>query len=405
MGKLFRLYLLELKNAFKNWAKSLILLAMVVVTVTTFVYGYIHASTNDNEDEKIVMGVVLQDKEDTLFPELISFSNGISSLKGFCRLEIFDEEEAFNLLHDGEIQMVMVVPEGFMEAAEHMQEATLAIYMSGELTRAEYKILAVFSGVEEIMLSTEGAILSMYDGMSMYEFSVTKTEMEDDMMRLFVMNFLGRDSYFETEFLSLYGTYNAIQYYIVSLSLLFIWISSVFYLGMYNRNIIRLEGIMSNSSPKKGLTAAVKIVIISIPIMLTMSIFLVAGLIIKGKYELFNVFITGHTFFCAMLIALAMASFVQIISMITEDKSKRVMLFLLIVMIISILSASVSSIYYLPDVFRKISGIWLMSGWQHLMLGDIFESIDGAVWKNVIISLSGMFLLGSILYTNRLKKR
>ena len=402
MLRCIRLYLLELKNAIKSMGISMAVLVLIIASVTLGIYGYIKSSDSEAKDEMVVIGVVLGDSEDTLFPQLIDFANGISSLKGFCRLEIFDREDAMSMLKNGELQMVMEVPDGFMEAAEHMQEAEFTLYLSENMGPAEYEILALFHGVEQIMIDTESGILAMYDGMEQYEFTVSRGQMEEDIMTIFVMNFIGRDSYFDTHFMSAYGDYSVIQYYIVSIVLLLIWMTGLAYFGIYGKNERRLEMIMSRGLWQKWMSALAKIMCIAIGIFMELCIFLALGRYIASKYELYDVFITAETVRLSILVAISMAAIVHLVATVTDSNSKRVTVYLLIVLLISLLSGAIGSVYYLPDILRPISGIWPMSHWHQLYLGSIWGSVDSDVVRLASIMALALVAIGGGLYVHKL---
>lgn len=404
MPKLVRLYIYELKNAYKYMCRYILIVAATVLTIMASVYSYAKNMSAAMEDSRMVFGVVLDDTSDYIFPQLVNFANNISSLKGFCRLEIFDKKEAFEKLEAEEIQMVMVVPSGFMEAAEHMQETELILYTKGELSASEYKILGLFHGVENIMLNTEGAIWAMYDGMEKYSFKCGRSEMENSIMELYVMNFLGREGYFDDVNVSAYGEYTVIQHYVVAILLLLTVLSGAAYFRLYNRQEARIETIMSNSLLYRMLTALAKIVCIALPLITQMWLFLIAGKVAVKKLEIVGTYIEKDAFIATALVGLAIASMVHLIGTVIERRAEQVTVYTLIMMLLALVSGVISSAYYLPDFLRGTTAIWPLFSWHQMIMGALWGHILNRIIVVFVIWQAAVMSFGLVLYSRKISR-
>lgn len=404
MRKLFRLYGYELKNAYGYMLKSMLIVITVIAVCAALLYGYVNGISADREDSRMTLAVVFNDESDAIFPALVGFANEISSLKGFCRLEIFDEKTAFRKLEKGDVKMVMVVPEGFMDAAEHLKEAEVTLYSKGELSTFEYKILGLFHGVEGIMLNTEGGIMAMYRGMEEYSFTCSRSEMENAMMELFIMNFMGRDSYFKNENVSAYGDYSIIEHYIVAVLLLLVTFSGVIYLKTYSRQQKRVEIIMSSGTGFKVLTAVMKILCIAMPLITEMWLMLIVARIVIDRLEIVGAYIEGQAFVVAVLIGISIASIVHLTANIFDRQAQRVTAYVLFVIILSLVSGVISSAYYLPTFLRKIVIIWPMHGWHQMLLGTIFGSVRRGNVINIVVESLCLAVVGTAIYVRSLAR-
>lgn len=401
MFKLIRLYGYELKNAYGYMLKSVCIFLSIVLLCGTLVYGYVNKISESGEDSRMTLGVVTNDSTDAIFPALIEFANNISSLKGFCRLEIFDEKEAFESLDKGNIQMVMVVPSGFMDAAEHMQETEVMLYSKGELTAFQYKVLGMFHGVEGIMLNTEGSIRAMYSGMEEYTFNCTRNEMENRIMELYIYNFLGREDYFESINVSAYGDYSAVQYYIIALLLVLISLQGVIFLKAYNRQQKRVEMIMSRGNTKI-LTSAMKIVCIALPIITEMWILLLTAGVIIDRFDIVGAYIEPQAFALTILIGFSIAAMVNTVATLFDKHAQRVTVYMLLIVLLSLLSGTLCSIYYLPSFLRKIVEIWPINSWHQMLMGTVFGSVGKGTVTCAIIEMLAIMLVGLVIYTKSL---
>lgn len=404
MHRLLKLYEYELKSALGYMIRAVVCFALAILIIAASVYGYVKYVISSQGNSLVTYGVVLKDSEDNVIPEMIGFANNISSLNGFCRLEIFDETEAFEKLDNGDIRIVMVVPESFLEDAEGMKETQITLYTKGELTQAEYKILALFNGVEGVMQSTEGAILAMYSGMEEYTFSCSRAEMENGIMQMFMTDFLARYDYFDEDNVSAYGKFTVLQHYIASVLLLLVTLSGVVYFKLYNEGECKIETIMSLGKKNKLLSAFAKIMCIAIPITITMWITLIVGKVVAVLIKDYSTDIGIGSFFVALLIGMSIASIIHIIATVVDRQAERVTLYILITVLFSLISGSIGSIYYLPDFLRKISAVWPMSGQRQMIMQSVWGRMSSEVSLRVMIQTVLLMIVGVLLYSRKLAK-
>lgn len=356
---------------------------------------------NNREISLMTFGVTGAGANDYYFSELVDFANSVSSLKTFCRLEILEEDEAFDMLKSNDIQMLMVVPEGFIEAADHMQETSVDIYCPRDMSILQYKVLALFGEIEGIMINTEGAILSMYDGMAMYNFSMSVREMEEGVFNTFIMNFLNRSDYFEDSFISLYGDVPVVVFYICSIFIILIVLSGAVQFRIYGNGEKRIERIYLRGRSGHLLIATWKYLCVSIPIFMEMCIGILAFIISNRFLQLDDVEFGLGAFFKALIIALSIGAFVQITASLIRGKNERVTFYILFTVFMSLVSGMVCSLYYLPFILRKTAFIWPSGYWHKSFMNSVLIYSEGygdlglfIFWIILTVTAIGLYYKG-----------
>lgn len=408
MGKLAKFYLLELKNSCFCMLRFILVIILAVGILFGSIYVVANVKAGESEDNRIVIGVVSKDTEDTLFPQLISFANNITSLKGFCRLEMFSEKEAMDKLRKNEIGMIMSIPEGFMSAAQHMEEAEFTVYLPKNdygISMAQNTIISLFHSVEQIMMNTEGAIWSMYEGMDRYTFSMTVSEMEDDIFNLYIANFMGRDAFFSSEYLSKYGRYTVAEYYFVSVVFIMMYLFATVFFRLYGSNELRLEIILSNSRTKKWITAVMKIVSSFIPMFVIEFVIIFLGSRLGEKYGFLDIKFDGGMVMYIILTTVTISIIMHLCAAVFGLSRERVIIYLLLVILMALLSGSVGSVYYLPEKLKAFSDYWPVSMMRNLMLAQGKGlKVDAFSKLRILVMDIIMLITGCLLYVRRLNR-
>lgn len=228
------------------------------------------------ETEALVRIGVCVDEEDEMFTRLINFAGRTSSLKNICSLELFEENEARSRLKNGELDMIMVVPPDFVSKADTMQDTSFTVYVPKDSSGNIDGILSLFKSVEGTMTYTEDAILSMYDGMSAYNINVTTSDMENEVTGMFVDSFLQRRNSIDLKYISAFGDYDFIQYYVCTIILTMILIYSFAFLRTYDRSHREIERILFRDLCGKVMCHIGKIMSVSIPLWMVMSVIILA---------------------------------------------------------------------------------------------------------------------------------
>lgn len=393
-----------MKLAVVYLAKAFLVIVVMTSVLVMALFAVNKIKSESDAAAGIVTGVVVPEG-DKAVAALVKFANGISSLQDYCRLEVFDYNDAMEGLLDGALDMVIVIPDDFFDAATQMEPAEFTLYVSGEKSVGEKKLIGMLQGVEKVMVNTEGGICSMYKGMSIVSFPVTKTQMEDEMMEIFVRQFLNRGKLFDIHSLSPFGEYNLIQYYFIGISILIWFVCGVAYLGLYGKCNRRLERILARSLAQRVIVCIEKIVSMSVPMGLLLSFF---TMVINSLMDYMgsNLFIARpYSYVTIWIFAFSAAIWIQLAGALSVDSAHGRTIYFIVVLVFAAVSGIIAPAVYLPSVLRTVSGIIPFSFMHRMLLDGMWGEMN---LENLIIILVLdliVAVIGMLLYNRRLAVR
>ncbi len=397
-----KLFAYELKVSLKKCLLLFAVLCLVLLCFFGIIFGILRADEEQGSEIRTVFGIVVNDNEEAAWKQMIGFTNTLSGINKICRIELFEENEAFEKLDNDEIQMLMIVPEGFMDKAVHMEETEFVVYTNKSLTLVQYKLLALFGAVERVMRNTESSILAMYEGMDRYEFTMSYAEMENAMMEICISNLLIRDDCYTKIEVSPYGGHSLFSFYGATIIIVFVFLCATPLLTLYGEEERMLERIfyMGKWGSIKG--ALFKLGRNVITIMAMVTIILIG---IFPVYKSFGGYLRNPWEMClsVLFFSILMGSIIQIIGTLSKNMAESIIIYLLIMFLMSVLSGIFVSVYYLPDIFRRISSVWLLSTWHGYIL-QIWDGVraGGLFFRNACVSTI-FGVLSILLYSNRLR--
>jgi len=400
MRKIIRLYKFEQKTAFKCMLKACLLFLGIITVSLLLITIYIKALQEDRVRAITNIAVVNEDKESDT-SKLIPFAGKLNGLKQICSIKEYEEEEAFWALSENKVQMVVVIPDGFMNKSIHMQEVAFQVFTSGDLTETDKKIISLFHAVEKVMSTTEGSILSMYEGMDSYSIDMTTTEMENSLTSLYVNNFLGRDRYFDIRNLSPYGSYSIYMFYLSACIVLSMSFSGAFFLKMYNQEVLTIESIFAGIRAKSFGMMLLKIFSVGLAIALPYEVFLFILNLICDAFGYDFLYMQAKGYAMILLVAISIGAFVHVFGGISRD-SDRLSIYVLACVLMTLLSGLAGGRYYLPSVLRPLADIWPAGVWNNCILAAFWgegAEVNAALFVLLVILLP----VGMWLYHRRMR--
>lgn len=398
MKRVLRLFILEQKIARRCAIKVCATVLIMMGLLSMLLMGYLQAVKSDNSKAIIKIGVVNEEGHEGI-GSYVTFANKLSSLKDFCRLESMNKEEAFQGLSEGKLQMVMVIPENFLNDAIHMRDASFTVYLpSKEMSLGDRKIIDLMLAVEDIMLATEGTITSMYRGMEYYSFETTVTEMENTLTNLFVSELLNRDSYFNVKYTSGFGEFSIVEYYIGAAVIMCIMIAGMFYLSMYNEQIFFIERLCTKSVSDRFVFILLKVLNISLCLCVPMWIMMLLADTIFDVMGSQLIYVRFEAYLMVFLICVSVAAFVNMMGMFLSNSVDKTVTYILVVVFLGIISGVVGTKYYLPKLLRDIADYWPVSCYHRKFMISMWDFTDAKDYLQVCIYSVVMLIVGALLF-------
>jgi len=346
-------------------AATTVLLSVFFCTVLLF------GSHFQNTESLVKIGVCV-DESDDMFSSLISFVSKSTSLKNICSLEMDDESSARERLREGELDMVMVIPPDFVSKADTMQDTSFTVYVPENSSSNLNGMLCLFKSIEGTMTVTESAILSMYEGIRSYNVTVGTTEMENDVTGMFVDSFLARRNLIDLEYISAFGDYDFIQYYVCSIILLVILLFSFLFLRIYDRNHRETERILFRTRTGRIFCHVGKVLSVSIPLWLVMAVIIFAMdrvCLAIGS----SLVVAGATSYVTIVpISLGIGGVIHLAGCILKGNDNYFMGYAGVVILLLTVSGLIFPECYMPTALRCLAGISPVSWWHKLLLMAIF---------------------------------
>jgi len=363
---------LQIKEAFRCLLRGgLFIVALFAVSALLIFAGY---NSSRNTDDKLITVAIVYNKDDFVIDSVLKMAMKEDSIKSFCNFEKMNYEEAMSKFSDKKADIVMIVPDDFYELAASLQETSITIIVPSDPTPTQKKLIAIIDGIESMMITTEGALYAMYDGMGVYSFPVTTSQMEAQIFEDVINQFLNRAELFEYKTVSLYGDFTFVQFFIVSAVMLIILVCSVTYFDMYGEGVVQLERIAANSILKKIEISIIKIVSMMLPIgiLLSIMVFAFGKLFGGGRQAIFNA--SAGAYLSVWIFAFSASVFIHLIISIFGNTTHTKTLYILLVIVLLVISGVIVPSAYLPRFIFKVSDYIPVGMWQKILMNGLWNS-------------------------------
>lgn len=398
-------FLLELKSAARRMLLLFLVFVISIALLFSALFMYNRASQNRESSAVITLGIVLPES-DTVFKSIIGLANSLVSLRGFCRIESCNNEDILlEGLEDGTYNMGIVIPKEFYELANSMQSASFILYAPKNLTLSEKKLISLLQAVERVMIVTEGGIVGMYTGMQIYEFPISIGQMENDVTNLYVTSFLNRDNTYEEYFLSPYGDYSFMEYYLSSAFLIIVLIFSLSLIGLYDKYKLTFEKLYFKSIAQRLLCCSFKILSLSICFFAVLSTMLFLGNFICKIIGSRFIMLSPSAYLAAIVLSISLSSLFNLIGAIfVKAPEGKLVLMLLIIILMPVLSGGIIPVSFLPDSMQGAAHNLPFGLYHNLMLEALFGDISAVSVIKVIILTIIMLVVGFTIYIKRMAR-
>lgn len=214
--RVFGAYLfIELKRAWKILQKSVgsffLLLVLTGITVVLFSIAMQQAQVF----QKVRIGVSIPEEE-VISKVATQYISSMDSVSSICEFEYLQEKAAIEQLKKGELQAVVVLPEGFFHDVQVGINPPAQIYFPGNAqgnTRIFEELLA--SGVS-LLQTAESGVYATLSTASIYGAQMSTEDIGNTIAFLFANQMLAREKMFQEEMDSPLGDVQVFTYYYIA---------------------------------------------------------------------------------------------------------------------------------------------------------------------------------------------
>lgn len=371
--KKFKLGLLQLKTALNAYLKGLLLLVALFVLVGIGLVGiWKHINQIDVGEHAILNTAIVADEGSLGTEYLISMVEGVQGVASICNLQKMEWPDALDGLQEGDVDVIIRIPDEFYVKAMNMEETQIEIYTWGEPTKLQKMLLAQLSGAQNLMSTTECAIYACYDGIEACEVPYTRAQIEYDLFMDTVTGFMNRDRLFSISNLSAYGSYDFGQYYYISAIILVMTVSAVSLFSMYRHGERQLERLIYSGSSGYICASISRIITMTIAIAVTTSVLCLVVNMVVGKVDLFSVSALPRLYWYIWLVALSISVWIHLIASVCGDSAHSRAIYVSLVILLLAGAGVVVPIVYLPGILRGLSTYLPMGAWHTLLMDAAF---------------------------------
>lgn len=265
---MFRAYFrTEFKNSILMIKKTAIAYVLVIFALTAVFAAVSFLIEQDSMVKKITTAVVIQ-PDDKLTSMLIQYVSQIESIKEVSRIEKVSRDDAFEMLNDQKVNIVVDLPKDFYDDVNNGRNTPLDVYIrpdADNVTKAFVYILKSGAGYVQTAEASAYSFLDAYRN-DKYEIRAEYLPVGDHIAMVYANLIMHRSRLFNTTVLSEYGDVEASVFYICSLLCIVMLYCGLSFGFMYKSEHILIEKKMRSYGMTPLKTALVRELVMSIHI-------------------------------------------------------------------------------------------------------------------------------------------
>ena len=399
---------LNIKRAYKALFQLVFgAIALIFLVSAIAFYGneYLYGGiTSSAQSAGFKLGVVLNDTS-PIADTVVNTVTGMSQVSDTISFEFTDEEKAMDMLIDGEVMAVMVIPEDTVHGIMHGDNTPIQVIFPENSGFEAIIIKEVADAAATLLSSAQAGIYSIYDFYDDHGASSYRKEAINRMNLKYInMAATGMNMFDETT-VSATGSTPIMTYYISGALVLFTLL-----LGM---NCYTFIARMSPDATKKLSLSGCPIILqglsdyIAIALVMVTAIGIVAipAALIMGIFDisLSTTGIVALLLIIPVFILLASA-LVYFISQLTLQNMNRIMITFFIALVMCFISGCFIPRVMLPDFLQILSKILPAHYMMNLAGSLLAGSFDGIALAMCLVFTIALFLAGCLASHIRLRK-
>ncbi len=390
-------YLFWLKIECKRAAALLpgILLKAVVLVLTIGMIAFCAGKVfwGQEEEKRISIGIVAEDNG--LTDMLLTFVENMESVKKWCDLVSVTEEEGMEMLEQGELMGLAVLPKDVVEEIISGSNEQAKLYLSDNLAPLGLVFDELASAAVRLLQVAQAQIYATYDLTEEWGIAgADYAKMCDKINLLNLQIALGREDYFENEQLSVTGDEPFLTYYAGALLTLYLLFAGLFFGKYIKRSSLEQEMLEKRMGISKTaqlfgrilITAALLFVVLLLPMPL---------LIYAQAANLIRITINVQSICILLPVLLLVASMLQLIYMISDNHRFAVLLVGMNGVIMGYLAGCFLPTPLLPKIVEQVS-VFLPVYYIKYAVTMLFATRTGMFFRTALYLVLWIFLLFAV---------
>ncbi len=380
---LFSFLKLEFKNSIKAVRKTLLglIVTILILTVATAAVSFVIGK--DNTVNPLKAAVIMHD-DDSLSRMLVRYVSQTDSIRAISEFTYMDEDEAFDALDKGKVDIVIDIPPDFFNDINVGINTPVDVYTgkdAGFITDMFAEVIASGTGY---VRTTEAAVYAFIDVSNKREYSllISDKPIGDHIAEIYATKIMHRLRIFDSTVVSEYGTLGIYQFYFMTLMMILLMYSGLSFGYLYDKETASIENKLKVYGVNRIAVAAVKEIVMTTHLYLLSLIIYFAAFVVQKYADIYIFEFTPVHLAVLFGLSLSTAILYDMIYTVSSD-NYGVQPVILLLLIISFIMAGIIMPYsHMPEWVHAAGRVIPLTYMKDYFTGLIYgvsESYTGAL--------------------------
>lgn len=383
-------FIVECKRTGKTLLKSIGSFCACLLLTAVLVAAFSAIMQNAQVFQKVNIGIVIPEEE-SVSRLATQYISSMDSVRSVCDFYYLDEQEAVELLKQGTLQAVVVLPEGFYHDVQVGINPPAQIYFPKDAAQNTQVFEELVTAGVSFLQTAEAGVYAALDIASYYGIELQGAGLGDTIAYLFANQMLKRDSVYSARMLSPLGNLSVVEYYYAAGFVILLMMCGIQFGFLYGKRKRSVEDQLKIRGVGSIRQSVVKVLVMTMFLYVTGLLYYFAGIGIADRTGTYFVLYQGKIWYGLLLLCLGIAIYFHVLYELAGSSSQAAV-FVFAVNIITIIGTGV----LIPEAYlgREIAGISRflpMKYWNAYAAGMLEgEMPKEAVAGTVLFLLIGM---------------
>lgn len=343
-----------------EWERAVALLpkmiakaVVLILLICTSVFLVSQAFSGQVKEKQISIGFAAEDNE--LTDVLLMFVNNMESVKRWCHLVSVSQEEGMEMLKQGELLGLAVLPSNVIEEIISGSNAPAKLYLAEDLAPLGVAFDELAGAAVRVLQLAQAQIYATYDMAEQWDVSKTaESELCDEINNLNLQLALNRESLFKTEQLSKTGQDSFLNYYGGALMTVYLLFAGLFFGKYIKRSSLEQEMLEKRMGISKEAQLGGRI-LMTMLLLLAAVLLLIPLLIYVHVNAILQIQLSWQNICLLLLVLLCVATMLQLLYMISDNHRYAVLLVGMNGVIMGYLGGCFLPTPLLPQIVEKVA--------------------------------------------------
>lgn len=374
MNMLTNYFLLEGKRSLRFLKKSIISLTCVVLSFAAIVLVVCQLMLQTTLFPKIEVGVVM-DKEDEIMELAANYISDMESVESVCNFHYVDYEEGEEMLSEGDLQVVIVLPATLYDDLNSLENASATILLPENESIGVRMFGEILSSGIGLLHVGEAGVKASYTVSSGESMKIVRSHLGNFLASRYAAQALDRMDTFEEMVISPTGIMSVVQFYFLCMMLCICLICGLNFSYLYEKQQKALQNKLCIEGVGKVQQSFVKIMIMSMYLFGLQAGVYVLGFLVSNLTQLYFLEFKISALLLMLFMSVAISIHFHLIYVLAKDEKQGALLLLITSVLMVICGGLIIPQAYLPALAQWLGNITPLYGWsmfgQQMLYGQV----------------------------------